>query len=79
MIAINYLPTQEVMTRMAKEKVIFTIPDLAAYLEMKPATVEKYARNGLLPGFKIGPHWRFRKETIDRWLQDQEKKSQVAV
>ena len=64
---------------MAREKVIFTINDLAEYLEMKPSTVEKYARNGLLPGFKIGTHWKFRKETIDRWLEEQEKKSQVAV
>lgn len=67
------------MSRLEKGPAVFTIPDLAKYLEMKPPTVEKYARKGVLPGFKIGPHWRFRKETIDRWLKNQEKKTRIAI
>jgi len=39
---------------------------------MKPLTIYKHASCGKLPGFKIGSHWRFKKETIDQWIQQQE-------
>lgn len=32
-------------------------------------TVYRMARKGVLPGFKIGGEWRFKKDLIDRWIE----------
>ena len=51
---------------------VFTVQELAGYLRMKPLTIYKHASTGRLPGFKVGSHWRFKKTTIDQWIQSQE-------
>ncbi len=52
---------------------VFTVPELANYLRMKPITIYKHVAGGKLPGFKVGSQWRFKKKTIDQWISDQEK------
>jgi excisionase family DNA binding protein len=52
---------------------VFTVQELALYLRMKPLTIYKHASSGKLPGFKVGSHWRFKKTTIDSWIESQEK------
>ena len=47
---------------------ILTIDDLAKYLKIPKSTLYKLAQTGQVPGQKVGRHWRFRKEAIDRWL-----------
>lgn len=47
---------------------VFTIDDLVVYLKLPKSTVYKLAQEGKIPGQKVGRHWRFRRETIDRWL-----------
>ena len=49
---------------------IFTIDELAAYLKIPKSTLYKLVREGKIPSQKVGRHWRFRKETIDRWLDE---------
>lgn len=55
-----------------REEDVFTVPELANYLRMKPITIYKHVAGGRLPGFKVGSQWRFKKTTIDRWIHDQE-------
>lgn len=55
------------------EEDVFTVPELAHYLRMKPITIYKHVAGGKLPGFKVGSQWRFKKATIDSWIEDQEK------
>ncbi|MDD5680283.1 MAG: helix-turn-helix domain-containing protein [Candidatus Omnitrophica bacterium] len=55
------------------EKTVFTVQELAEYLRMKPITIYKHASRGKLPGFKVGAAWRFKKSSIDRWIEEQEK------
>ena len=52
---------------------VFTVEELATYLQMKPGTVYKYAGEGALPGFKVGSQWRFKKQSIDSWIERQEQ------
>lgn len=52
---------------------ILTVKDLAVYLKIKPITVYKYVSIGKIPGFKVGASWRFKKDTVDRWIKDREK------
>ena len=54
-----------------------TAEEVAEYLRLPLSTVYKLAQEKRLPGFKVGKHWRFRKETLNEWLRQQEKKSQT--
>lgn len=58
---------------MAHEEDVFTVPELANYLRMKPITIYKHVAGGKLPGFKVGSQWRFKKKTIDSWIEEQER------
>ena len=59
-------------TVLEREEGVFTVQELANYLRMKPLTIYKHASGGKLPGFKVGSHWRFKRATIDQWIQSQE-------
>ena len=59
-------------TLLEREEGVFTVQELAQYLRMRPLTIYKHASGGKLPGFKVGSHWRFKKSTIDQWIQSQE-------
>ena len=48
---------------------VLTIEELATYLKIPKSTLSKLAQEGKVPGQKVGRHWRFRKEAIDRWLE----------
>ena len=50
---------------------VLTIDELASYLKIAKSTLYKLAQEGRLPAQKVGRHWRFRRATIDRWLDDQ--------
>ncbi|HNO80226.1 MAG TPA: helix-turn-helix domain-containing protein [Phycisphaerae bacterium] len=58
---------------MAQDKLdnVMTIDELASYLKLSKSTLYKIAVQGKLPGRKVGRHWRFHKDTIDRWLDRQ--------
>jgi excisionase family DNA binding protein len=55
------------------EERVFTVTELATYLRMKPITIYKHVAGGKLPGFKVGSKWRFKKVTIDSWIEQQEQ------
>jgi excisionase family DNA binding protein len=46
-----------------------TIEELAVYLKIANSTLYKLARERRVPAQKVGRRWRFRKESIDRWLE----------
>lgn len=50
---------------------LLTIKDVAGYLNVNERTVLKLVTDGTLPGVKVGNQWRFRKRTLDAWLDDQ--------
>jgi len=55
---------------MSKNKEILTAKEVAEYLNIHPLTVQKYAREGKIPAFKIGTDWRFHKKYIERWIKE---------
>ena len=55
---------------MKKDKGIMTATEIAEYLNLNSLTVQKYARAGLIPAFKIGASWRFDKKHIRKWLKE---------
>lgn len=53
-------------------KEIMEAREVAEYLHLHIFTVHKLARQGLLPAFKIGHGWRFRKTSLDEWIKNKE-------
>ena len=49
---------------------VLTIEELSAYLKISRSTLYKLVGEGKIPSQKVGRHWRFRKEAIDRWLDE---------
>ena len=49
---------------------VLTIEEMSAYLRIPRSTLYKLVREGKVPSQKVGRHWRFRKEAIDRWLDE---------
>lgn len=41
---------------------------LAEYLQLSQRTVYRLLERGALPAVKVGGQWRFRKQTVDAWL-----------
>lgn len=55
---------------MAKSGEVLTIGDLSVYLKISKSTLYKLVREGKIPCQKIGRHWRFHKDAIERWLRN---------
>ncbi len=49
---------------------ILTIEEVAKYLRVSERTVYDWAQKGEIPSGKIGTVWRFKKEEIERWVND---------
>ena len=47
---------------------VMTIEEASKYLQLPLSSLYKLAQDGKIPCQKVGRHWRFRKETIDQWL-----------
>lgn len=43
--------------------------EAAALLQIHPKTLQKMAREGSVPAFRIGDLWRFRASALDEWLR----------
>lgn len=50
---------------------ILTLKEVAILLKLAEKTAYKLAAAGKLPGFKVGGSWRFKREDIDRWIEEQ--------
>lgn len=47
---------------------VLTLKQLAEHLQLSERTIYRLLRQGQLPGFKVGGHWRFRQAVVDYWL-----------
>lgn len=57
---------------MAEVGDFWTAEEVAAYLRLPQSTVYKLAQDKVLPGFKVGKHWRFRRESVLAWIKEKE-------
>lgn len=60
------------MKSKAEDKVL-TIQELADYLKLSLSSAYKLAQRGKIPGQKVGKHWRFHRDAIDRWLKNHKR------
>ena len=54
-----------------KRDKVLTIEELSSYLKIPKSTLYKLVREGKVPSQKIGRHWRFHRDTIDKWLSEE--------
>ena len=56
-------------------KEIMTPREAADYLSVHVRTIYRLAKNGEIPGRKVGGSWRFKKGALDEWLSWKESPS----
>ncbi|XEI33949.1 helix-turn-helix domain-containing protein [Aeromonas veronii] len=47
---------------------ILTLEEVAAYLKAGKRKVYRLAQEGIIPAFKLGGSWRFRRAELDNWI-----------
>lgn len=58
---------------------LLSIEEVARYLNVPVGTVRKWrATNSGPPGFRVGKHVRWRRETLERWVEQQQANSPLA-
>lgn len=57
---------------------IMTISETSKYLRIARSSLYKLAQEGKIPCQKVGRHWRFRRESIDRWLEAAQRSEATA-
>ncbi len=55
------------------DKPLMSLQELADYIGVSNTTVYRYVKQKKLPSIKMGRLWKFRKEKIDEWLEEQER------
>jgi len=55
---------------------ILTVKEVAEYLKLAEKTAYRLAAEGKLPGFKVGGSWRFKKEDLQQWIEQQKAADQ---
>jgi excisionase family DNA binding protein len=53
---------------------ILTLKEVSQLLKVADKTVYTMAQKNELPAFKVRGQWRFRREDIDRWIDQQTEK-----
>ena len=54
---------------------ILTVEQIAEFLHLHVMTIYRLAKQGKLPGFKVGGRWRFHRSALEDWMVD---RAQVA-
>jgi len=52
---------------------LLDVEQVAAYLKLHRVTVLNFARQGKLPGFKVGREWRFLADDIKAWTEERKR------
>ncbi len=55
---------------MADSREVMNIRQASQYLGVSPDTLYKYVNEQSIPAFKLGNRWRFKKSTLDLWMEE---------
>lgn len=56
---------------------IMTISQVAEYLQISEMTTYKLVQEGKIPGFKIGRHWRVKREDLHDLIEELKKGKRI--
>jgi len=54
---------------MAESREVMNLRQASQYLGVSPDTLYRYICNGIVPAFRLGSRWKFRKTVLDRWME----------
>ena len=55
---------------MSLKGMILTVQQLAEYLQVDDHTIYRLAKKGEIPAIKVAGQWRFKRDLIDKWLEE---------
>ena len=50
---------------------VLNADEVSAWLKIPKSTLYKLCSEGQIPAGKVGRHWRFHRETLEKWFLDQ--------
>jgi excisionase family DNA binding protein len=62
---------------MADAREVMNIRQASHYLGVSPDTLYKYVSEELIPAFKLGNRWKFKKSILDSWMEDKSLSSEA--
>jgi excisionase family DNA binding protein len=57
-----------------KDGDVLTLVEASKYLKISSYALADLARKKRVPCFKVGRMWRFRKSSIEKWVESQERR-----
>jgi excisionase family DNA binding protein len=66
--------TQSPISNTATGDAYLTTADVLAYLKTAPRTLYRWLARGDIPAVRIGHQWRFRKDDLDRWVEERARR-----
>jgi PAS domain S-box-containing protein/excisionase family DNA binding protein len=52
---------------------IMTVKELAKYMRVHTSTIYRLVRENKIPAIKVGNQWRFKKDSIDKWIEHKDE------
>jgi excisionase family DNA binding protein len=65
------LPTAQRGPMLADAREVMNIRQASHYLGVSPDTLYKYVSEEMIPAFKLGNRWKFKKSVLDNWMENQ--------
>ena len=62
---------------MADAREVMNIRQASQYLGVSPDTLYKYVSEELIPAFKLGNRWKFKKSLLDSWMESKSLTSEM--
>ncbi len=56
---------------LADAREVMNIRQASHYLGVSPDTLYKYVSEEMIPAFKLGNRWKFKKSVLDNWMENQ--------
>jgi len=63
---------------MERLKEVMTLRKASQYLGISPDTLYKYLGEDKIPAFKLGNRWRFKKDLLDRWMEQKSERGSAS-
>src|SRR5512140_950706 len=54
------------------DEIFMTTEEVLEYLQVTQRTIYRLIKAGRIPAVRVGRQWRFRKQDVDRWLENQQ-------
>lgn len=61
------------------ENLYYSTSEMAAMMGVAKSTILERAREGTIPALRFGRLWRFPKQKVEAWLEQQQQRSQPAA